>query len=314
MHVPVLAGAAIEWLNIRPGGTYVDCTVGAAGHASLIAQRLQNGRLLALDRDPDAVEFARQRLASFSNAVVIQRNYADLLGVLTELGIERVDGVLLDAGLSSTQLDDPARGMSFQLEGPLDMRMDTTQGLTAAQYLAKVEQPELIRVLRTYGDIRAAGRIADAIIHRRVQGTLRSTRDLAECVHEALHFVKGVPEETRTVFQSIRIAVNDELRSLEKGLDGALRALSPGGRLVVITFHSGEDRIAKNVLLTASRPQRLLHPDGRVKEIVPATVRMLTRKPVIPDEDEIRENPRAHSAKLRAVERLADSGGARDAA
>ncbi len=309
MHVPVLAGAAIEWLNIRPDGTYVDCTAGAGGHASLIAQRIQKGRLIALDRDPAAVQLARQRLASYATATVVHRNYAELGELLGELGIESVDGVLIDAGFSSVQLDDPARGLSFQNEGPLDMRMDTTQGPSAAEYLAEVTKSELIHVLRTYGDVRAPGRIADAILRRRDAGQLETTPHLAQAVHDALPFVKGMPEETRTVFQAIRIAVNDELRCLESGLNGALSALAPGGRLVVITFHSGEDRIAKNVLRQASRPHRHLHPDGRVKEVSPPTVKLLTRKPISADEEEVRRNPRAHSAKLRAVEGLHSPGG-----
>ena len=184
------------------------------------------------------------------------------------------------------------------------MRLDSTQETTAARYLAGVDKQELVRVLRDYGDVRPAKRIADAIVHRRDRGQMNLTSDLADAVSEALDFVHGQPEETRTVFQAIRIAVNDELASLETCLKSAVDALAPEGRLVVLTFHSGEDRIAKNVLRDAARVHRELHPDGRVKHAVPPRVKLLTRKPILPDEEEVRRNPRAHSAKLRAAERI----------
>jgi 16S rRNA (cytosine1402-N4)-methyltransferase len=304
VHIPVLAAEALTWLNVRENGVYLDCTAGAGGHSALIAERLTTGRLLALDRDAAAVQIASDRLAEFATAQVMHSNHGRLREALTEAGIDLVDGVLLDAGLSSMQLDTPSRGFSFQQEGPLDMRMDTHQGVTAAEYLAAVSETELTRVLKEYGDVGPARRIASAVIRRRDKGLMNTTPDLAQAVAEALPFVTGVPEETRTVFQAVRIAVNEELRWLDEGVRQALDVLKPGGRFVGISFHSGEDRIIKNVLRTASRPQRELHPDGRVKRTVAPLVRVLTPKPVEPGDTESRRNPRARSARMRVAERL----------
>lgn len=306
-HIPVLADAALAWLRVVPGGTYVDATTGLGGHSRLVAARLSGGgRLVGLDRDPSAVAAARALFSDNPAVTIVHRNYSELRTALDELNIDFIDGLLLDAGFSSVQLDDPERGLSFQTEGPLDMRLDTTQPLTAERYLTETAEGELARVLRAYGDVGPARRIAASIVRRRREGRLHTTGDLAGAVAEALPFVGGMPEETRTVFQSIRIAVNDELRHLEQGLEQAVEALRPGGRLVVIGFHSGEDRIIKNVLRRHSRAERLLHPDGRVRETRPARLQLLTPKPVVPDPEECRRNPRAHSAKLRAAERLAE--------
>lgn len=304
-HVPVLEGPALEWLRIRGEGVYVDCTAGFGGHSEGIARRLRaGGRLIALDRDAGAVERVRNRLADFTNVDVVHANYGELAAVLEGRSISSVDGVLLDAGLSSVQLDDAGRGFTFQADGPLDMRMDTSRGLTAAEFLGGVREPELTRILRDYGDVGPARRIAQAIVQRSARGRLQTTGDLREAVREALPFVKGDPDEVRTVFQAIRIAVNDELRWLREGIEQAIRVLSPGGRLVAIAFHSGEDRVIKNALRDASRPRRELQPDGRVRATYPACMKLLTPKPIEPDEDEVRANPRSHSARLRAAERL----------
>lgn len=307
-HIPVLADAVIEWLRIKGGGAYVDCTAGLAGHSQPIASRLTTGRLIALDRDPASVEIARERLAGFPNAVVVHGNYGELKAVLAGLGVNEVDGVLIDAGFSSMQLEDARRGFTFQQEGPLDMRLDTSSGETAGEFLAGVGEGELARVLKEYGDVRPARRIAAAIVRRRDRGAMETTVDLAGAVCEALDFVSGQPDEIRTVFQAIRIAVNDELRWLQKGMEEAIDVLRPGGRLVAIAFHSGEDRVIKNVLRDASRPRRDLYPDGRVKSIRPPRVKVLTPKPVKPGAVEIARNPRAKSALLRAVEKLEQGG------
>jgi len=305
-HIPVLAGSAIEYLRIRGDGFYVDCTAGAGGHSALIAERLsEGGRLIAIDRDPEAVARVRERLKPYPRSLVVRGNYGDLAAVLAAQGVSEVDGVLIDAGISSMQLDDPARGFSFQEAGPLDMRMDPDSGLSAAEYLERVEESELARILREYGDLRLAKRIARAICRRRDEQPLRTTSDLVDTVSQVFDFVRGIPEETRTVFQAVRIAVNEELRELEEGLEQAIVSLRSGGRLVCITFHSGEDRIAKNVFRAASTKRRVLHADGRVKEILPAIAKVLTRKPVLPSKEEIGLNSRARSAKLRAIEKLA---------
>jgi 16S rRNA (cytosine1402-N4)-methyltransferase len=322
-HIPVLAREALEGLRIRPEGAYVDATVGGGGHAAEIAECLareadaartlararlprefKRGRLIALDRDPSALAIARKRLAPFSNVSVFHRSYAELAAVIAELDIEKVDGVLIDAGFSTLQLDDPRRGFSFQIDGPLDMRLDPTTGPTAAEFLAQATEPELVRTLRQYGDVGPARRIARAIIARCRRRAMKTTLDLVGAVQEALDFVQGPPDELRTVFQAIRIAVNDELRQLDAGLRQAIDILAPEGRLVVIAFHSGEDRVVKNVFREASRPFDQLRPDGRIAFRVPARLKILTPRPIQPTEAEIRANPRAHSAKLRVAQRL----------
>ena len=305
MHVPVLAREAIELLRVRGDGVYVDCTAGAGGHSALIAERLDSGWLIALDRDPDAVAAARDRLAKVNaRAEVVHANYAQLPRVLAELGIGSVDGVLIDAGVSSMQLDDASRGFSFQKDAPLDMRMDPATGLSAAEYLDSVDSDELARVLSEYGGLRRARQVAGKLLARHRVEPIRTTRALAGAVSDIFSFVEGEPEEVRKIFQAIRIAVNDELADLEQGVARALDSLAMDGRIVAITFHSGEDRIVKNAIRDASKPSQILHPDGRVKEIAPARMRNLTRRPVVPMDEEIRANPRARSAKLRAAERI----------
>ncbi len=308
-HVPVLAEAAVAWLAVRPDGVYVAATAGLGGHSALIAERLGGGgRLVALDRDPDAVSRASERLRPYRQASVHHANYGEMLETLVRLGAGPVDGVLLDAGLSSRQLNSSERGFSFQEDGPLDMRMDPTRGMTAEEYLAGAPEAELAQVLRHYGDVGPAKRIARAIVRRRESGGLHRTSDLMAAVGEGLDFVRGVPEEVRTVFQAIRIAVNEELRWLEAGLRQAVQVVKPGGRLVVITFHSGEDRVVKRIFQEMSRPRRELESDGRIRTVIPPELRVLTPKPVLPEAEEVRENPRAKSAKLRAAEKLTAGG------
>ncbi|HNR29940.1 MAG TPA: 16S rRNA (cytosine(1402)-N(4))-methyltransferase RsmH [Candidatus Hydrogenedentes bacterium] len=303
-HVPVLAGPAIEWLAVRPEGTYVDCTAGAGGHAALIARRLHGGRLIAMDRDPHAAALARRRLETFECVTVVRANYAELRAILDGLGVGRVDGILIDCGVSSMQIDTPERGFSWSRTAPLDMRMDPTGGTTAAAYLRRVSIEDLVRDLKEFGDVRPARRIARAILRRRDAGAMETTDDLAAAVREALPFAGPEPEELRTVFQSVRIRVNEELRWIEAGLAQAIDALRPGGRVCVIAFHSGEDRVVKTLMRDAAREQRLLYPDGRVRDRIPPRLRLLTRAPVRPDDEEVRNNPRAKSARLRVGERL----------
>jgi len=305
VHIPVMADEVLAWLAVKPDGHYVDCTAGLGGHASLIAARCGAGRLIALDRDPAAVALASTKLARYPHASVHHANYGDLESVLDGLGVATVDGVLIDAGVSSMQLDDGTRGFSFQDDGPLDMRMDTSKGPTAAAYLTSVTREELVELLRRFGDVGPAKRIADAIVRRRERAALATTGDLAAAVSEALHFVQGTPDEVRTVFQAVRMALNEELSSLESGLRAAARRLRPGGRLVGISFHSGEDRVVKNLFRDLSRRQRELHPDGRVRRVTQPMVKLLTPKPVTPGAAEVAVNPRSKSARLRAVERLA---------
>ena len=308
-HVSVMTGPVLEWLRVREDGTYVDCTVGAGGHSEAIVQRLTGGRLIAIDRDAAAVALASERLEPYSRATVVRGNYGELGSLLAELGISSVEGVLIDAGVSSMQLDTPSRGFSFQREGPLDMRMDASRGETAEELIASIRESDLARLLKEYGDVRPSKRIAAAICRRRDAGAMHTTRDLAESVREALEFAGPSPEELRTVFQAVRMAVNEELGNLESGLQQGAKVLSEEGRIVVITFHSGEDRIAKNTLRDASRRRRILAPDGRVERVEKPRLKTLTRKPVLPSKEEVLRNPRSASAKLRAAERLPDEAG-----
>ncbi len=304
-HVPVLADEALQWLDPQPDGVYVDATAGAGGHARRIAERLgPAGRLIAIDCDPAAIEMVRERLRGFGHVTVVQGNYGELPAHLDTLGIGNVDGVLIDAGISSVQLDAPERGFSFQAEGGLDMRMNPAEGLPANAFLAGSSDREIFAFLREYGDVRPARRLARAIGRAARAGELRTTTDLVRCVQDALGVHHRVPEEARTVFQAIRIAVNNEFAHLRGGVEQAIDRLRPGGRFVGIAFHSGEDRIIKDVLRRASRPGERRRPDGRVIERTPPRVRLLTRKPVHAGPDEVARNPRAQSACLRAAERL----------
>jgi len=304
-HVPVMAGPALEFLRVRPDGVYVDCTAGAGGHTAMIAERLgPGGRVIAIDRDPRAVQLTRERLRGRPQAVVIQGNYGDLAAVVGEMGVTEVDGVLIDAGLSSMQLDDPERGFSFQMDGPLDMRMNGSTGETAAELLARENVEGLTTMLLDFGDVPKARKVARKIVERRETSPIATTRDLVDVLIEVYHTKGRVPDETRQVFQAVRIAVNGELVSLESGIRSAVNLLKGEGRLVCITFHSGEDRIVKNALRDASKPELELYPDGRTRATHPPKLRLLTKRPVEPTEEETAANPRAHSARLRAAEKI----------
>jgi 16S rRNA (cytosine1402-N4)-methyltransferase len=289
-HVAVLLPETLEALAVRPGGTYVDATFGAGGHSTGIALRLGLGRLIALDADrtvgvPD--QFPASSTLRFE---LVHANFRDLRAVLEARGIAQIDGILYDLGVSSMQLDQAERGFSFRADAPLDMRLDPSEGPSAADLLGAAGEAELADILYKYGEERAARRIAQALVARRREGKLPATTgELARLVAGIVH-VRGKRERlhpaTRT-FQALRIAVNDELGALHTSLDAAFDALAPGGRIVAISFHSLEDRIVK----TAFRDD--------------ARVRALTRRPVVPATAEITHNPRARSARLRAAERVA---------
>jgi 16S rRNA (cytosine1402-N4)-methyltransferase len=285
-HVPVMAAEALDGLAIRPDGTYVDATFGAGGHARAIDALLtQGGRLLALDADPAAALYA----GALARTTLVGANFADLSAVLDDLAIAAVDGVLFDLGVSSMQLDRPERGFSFREDGPLDMRLDPRGSLTAAGLLAEVEEAELADLIARYGEDRAARRIARSIVAARTAGRLpETTTGLARLIAGTVH-VSGRRERihpaTRT-FQALRIAVNDELGALARGLAAAVERTRPGGRIAVISFHSLEDRIVK----------RAFRDDPRVHAI--------TRRPLEPGDVERAANPRSRSAKLRVAERI----------
>jgi 16S rRNA (cytosine1402-N4)-methyltransferase len=284
-HVAVLAQESLDALDVRAGGTYVDATFGAGGHAALILGALgAAGRLIGLDADPTA----SARAIGDPRFTLLHANFRDLAAQLDALGIARVDGVLFDLGVSSMQLDEAERGFSFRAAAPLDMRLDPSRGESAAEFLATRDEREIADVIYRYGEERASRRIARAIVALRDAGTpVRDTLDLAGVVARA---VRGpthsrIHPATRT-FQALRIAVNDELGALRDGLDAALARTAPGGRIAVISFHSLEDRIVKHTFREDSR------------------ARVLTRKPLVAGDDEVAANPRARSAKLRVAERV----------
>lgn len=306
-HAPVLLGEALEALAVHAAGSYLDATLGRGGHAAAILERLGDaGRLLAVDRDPEAIRAGQRRFVGDRRVTIVRGNFAELGRIAREAGFAAgFDGILLDVGVSSPQLDDPARGFSFLRDGPLDMRMDPEHGMSAAEWLAAAPEGDIARVLREYGEERHAKRIARALVRARAEQPIGTTRQLAELVAAAMPGRRepGKHPATRS-FQAIRIHVNDELGALDAALDAALPLLKPGARLCVISFHSLEDRRVKRFIrrhAEVAEPWRGL-PD------IPVHARPLLRpvgKAVHATEAETAANPRARSAVLRAAERLA---------
>jgi len=307
-HIPVLLRETMDALAVRPGGTYIDCTVGGGGHAAEILRRsAPDGRLIGLDQDDNALRAAGERLAPFGDRVTLVRtNFERIAEVAERLGIDGADGVLMDIGVSSHQFDEAERGFSYHHDAPLDMRMDRTQPLSARDLVNEWEEAEIARVIREYGEERWASRIAQFIVRARSQRPIETTGELVEIIKAAIP--AGARREgghpARRTFQALRIAVNDELGALERGLEGALRVLRPGGRLAVITFHSLEDRIVKQTFARWARPCTC-PPD------IPVCVcgqkplaEPVNRKPVKASAEELKENPRSRSATLRAVVKL----------
>ena len=310
VHIPVFLQAVLDGLRVRPGGRYVDGTVGGGGHAAHILElSAPDGRLLGLDRDAEAVAVARSRLAGYADRVtLLHASFDRLAEVARAQGFVPVDGVLFDLGLSSLQLADPARGFSFSADGPLDMRFDPDSGgETAADLVNRLPGAELAALLRRYGEEPQARRIAEAIVAAR---PLHTTGELAAVVEQAVGGRRGrrIHPATRT-FQALRIAVNDELATIERALPQAVEILAPGGRLVVIAFHSLEDRLVKRFMRRESRdcicpPETPVCVCGHR-----ATLRAVTRKPLRPSAEEVAANPRARSARLRVAERIGPDGG-----
>ncbi len=302
-HTPVLYQHVLAALPLRADGRYIDGTIGAAGHAlGILKSTAPDGSLLGLDRDPLALALAAERLAEFgARASLHHASFAEIDEVAQRVNWQNVDGILLDIGLSSMQLDDGSRGFSFQLEGPLDMRFDPTQSLTAEELVNTASEQELTSIISKYGEEPRARTIARGIIAAR---PVTSTVQLAEVIKRGTRRPKrGIHPATRT-FQALRIAVNDELDALERGLEAAVGLLAPGGRMVVISFHSLEDRIVKHFFRHESKdcicpPEALECRCGHK-----ATLRVITKKPIRPDEEEIQRNPRSRSAKMRIAERI----------
>ena len=302
-HIPVLYQAVIDLLNPQPGGLYVDGTLGAGGHSrGLLSGSSPDGRVAGFDRDPQALALARENLAGFGDRLIcFQDSYSNFRSHLNNLNWHVVDGILLDLGLSSMQLDTPQRGFAFKEDGPLDMRFDPGQPLTAADLVNESTREELADILYTYGEEKLARKIADAIIANR---PLVRTKDLAEIVKKVARNPKSKIHPATRTFQALRIAVNHELEALEVFLPQALESLNTGGRLAIIAFHSLEDRIVKQFFRRESK-DCICPPDFPVCVCGhKARLKELTRRPIRPEELEIAENPRARSAKLRVAEKI----------
>ena len=306
-HKSVLLDECIEALNIRPDGIYVDGTLGGAGHSFEIAGRLTTGRLIGIDRDETALAAAGARLAPFADRVtLVHSNFCRMDEVIRQLGLSGVDGVLLDLGVSSPQLDEGSRGFSYMADAPLDMRMDRTDSLTAYQVVNEWPYEELKRILFDYGEERYAPQIAAAICRSREQKKIETTLELVDIIRGSLPgaALREKQHPAKRSFQAIRIAVNDELDSVSRAMNAAIPILNPGGRLAVITFHSLEDRIVKSAMNDAAKgctcpPSFPVCVCGRKPK-----VKVISRKPILPAEQELTENPRARSAKLRVCEKL----------
>ncbi len=306
-HVSVLLEECIQGLAIKPDGIYVDGTLGGAGHSSRIATKLTTGRLIGIDRDNVALEAAAERLRPFEDRVtLVHANFCDMDQALQELGIDKVDGILLDLGVSSPQLDDGQRGFSYMTDAPLDMRMNGEDTRDARQIVNTWSYEELKRILYDYGEERFAPRIAAAICRRREQAPIETTLELVDVIKSAMpaSALREKQHPAKRSFQAIRIAVNDELGAVETVMKKAVPLLNPGGRLAVITFHSLEDRIVKNAMAEAAKgctcpPSFPVCVCGKKPQ-----VRIVTRKPIVSGEEELERNPRARSAKLRICEKL----------
>lgn len=306
-HYPVMLHECIEGLNIRPDGVYVDGTLGRAGHSMEIAKRLTTGRLYCIDRDMAAIEAARDRLSPWMDRVsLIHGNFTDLDRLLEEYNAPPADGMLFDFGVSSPQLDDPARGFSYMQDAPLDMRMDQSQPLTAQTVVNEWSQEELKRILYQYGEERYAPAIAAAIVRAREESPIETTLQLVEVIRSAMPApaLREKQHPAKRSFQAIRIAVNDELTAAQRVIDQAVPRLAKGGRLCVITFHSLEDRIVKNGFGTFVKGCTC-PPDFPVCVCgKKPTLKSVSKKPVLPSQKELEENPRSRSAKLRIAEKL----------
>ncbi len=306
-HVPVMPGEVTEGLNIREDGIYLDCTLGGGGHSELILKKLTTGRLIAIDKDEEALAYAKSRLAGYGDKVTfVHSDFKRADEVLDELNVDRIDGVLMDLGVSSYQLDAAERGFSYRFDAPLDMRMDKTQFLTAFNVVNEYNELDIADILFRYGEERYARKIAANIIRYREQQSIRTTGQLAEIVEKSYppkeRFKGGNP--CKRTFQAIRIEVNDELRALDEIIGKLAERLNKGGRICVITFHSLEDRIVKREFQYLEAkcicpPKQPVCTCSKVQ-----TVKIITKKPLTASEEELAVNPRAQSAKLRIAERV----------
>ncbi|MBY6036194.1 16S rRNA (cytosine(1402)-N(4))-methyltransferase RsmH [Fictibacillus nanhaiensis] len=305
-HITVLKQESVDALNVKPDGIYVDCTLGGAGHSALLLSQLGSGHLYAFDQDDKAIQNAKEVLKEYEGKfTIIRRNFRYIKEELNALGVEEVDGILFDLGVSSPQLDEADRGFSYQHDADLDMRMDQTSELTAKQVVNEWSFHDLMRIISRYGEEKFAKQIARKIEAAREKKEIQTTGELVEIIKDAIpapaRRTGGHP--AKRTFQAIRIAVNDELNAFEDALKDSIELLKVGGRIAVITFHSLEDRACKNILKQASTGPEL--PPGLpiIPEEYKPTLKLITRKPIVPTDNELEENRRSRSAKLRIAEK-----------
>lgn len=306
MHYSVLLKESIDGLNIKDGGTYVDCTLGYAGHSKVILEKNKKGKLFAFDEDEDAVKYSKEALSSIGdNFTIFKENFANLKETLEKENILKVDGFLFDLGFSSPQIDDAKRGFSFKLNAPLDMRMDTQNSLTAKDVVNTYSLEKLTEIFFKFAEEKYSKVIASAICKERKNKEIVTTFELVDIIQKAVgasYFYKNHPE--REIFQAIRIEVNNELSVIEKALPDAIDMLNKGGRICVITFHSLEDRLVKQIFKKYSEVDDILKGMIDIPDEYKPKIKIINKKPILPTDEEINENSRSHSAKLRIVERI----------
>jgi 16S rRNA (cytosine1402-N4)-methyltransferase len=306
-HVSVLLMECLEGLNIKEDGTYVDCTLGGAGHSSHIVERLgSNGRLIGIDQDKDALKAAGEKLKEFNNVTFVHNNFTNIEEILEELHIEGVDGILMDLGVSSYQLDTGERGFSYMQDAPLDMRMNREAKFSAYDIVNGYSLDELTKIIRDFGEEKFARRIAQFITDRRGAKPIETTLQLVDIIKAAIPAKarREGPHPAKRTFQAIRIEVNKELAILDKAIEGSVAKLKPGGRLAIITFHSLEDRIVKNKFKDLENPCKCPSDFPVCVCGKKSKVKVITRKPIEASEEEVEENPRSRSAKLRVAEKI----------
>lgn len=305
-HIPVMAEEVVDLFKGREQGIFIDATIGAGGHTSYMLENLSPRLIIGIDRDPKAIQICSERFKGNRRVKLFHENYANMDTLIGRLGIQEVNGILMDLGLSSFALDDEERGFSFQKDGPLDMRMNTQEKETLADFLDKTDEHTLAHVLKEYGDVVKPYRFAKKIILYRREGKMNKVSDLVRAILDELPPTNRIPDEVRQIFQALRIAVNNELTYLRQALWAGLKILSVAGRFVVISFHSGEDRIVKSVFRRISQPLSILSPEGLLREKIPPIAKNITPRPLTPSIEEIQENPRAKSAKLRSIEKISN--------
>jgi len=304
-HKSVLLKETIEYLNIKPEGIYVDGTLGGGGHSEEILKRLTTGKLIAIDRDLDAIKASKERLKNYKNVEYINDNFKNIKEILKSLNIDKVDGILLDLGVSSYQLEEVKRGFSYMKDAPMDMRMDKNSPFSAYDVVNKYSQQELERVIREYGEEKWASRIAKFIVKEREKGEIKTTFQLVEIIKNAIPASarREGPHPAKRTFQAIRIEVNEELKGLDKAIEDMVEVLRGKGRIAIITFHSLEDRIVKNTFKKLENPCTCPPNMPCICGKKPV-VKIITKKPVVPSKEEIETNSRSRSAKLRVAEKL----------